>query len=192
MENQRDLRVQKTYAALFRAFEELLKKKSFEEMTVRELCNIAQTRTATFYKHFTDKYDFFAFMVKELREDYSNNAEIPNSSDSTEYYLTLLYSGLKFLHEKEALIHAIDSDSMMTIIMQTTGNNVRSRLIEHLKKDQAAGCRLAAEPELLAELLIGALNQVSRWWLQDKNQVTIDGLNERLTLFINRMIGKNC
>ena len=47
-----DLRIQKTYAALTRAFTDLLKVKSFEQITVRELCDAAMVRTATFYNHF--------------------------------------------------------------------------------------------------------------------------------------------
>lgn len=60
MNEKRDLRVQKTYTALFSAFENLITKKNFEDITVRELCDLALVRTATFYKHFTDKYDFLS------------------------------------------------------------------------------------------------------------------------------------
>ena len=59
-----DLRAKKIYDALIKAFEELLEEKSFEEITINELCDRAQTRRATFYKHFSDKYEFFQFMLK--------------------------------------------------------------------------------------------------------------------------------
>ena len=63
MDKKLDLRTQKIYVALIKAFEELLQEKSFEEITINELCDQAQTRRATFYKHFSDKYDFFQFML---------------------------------------------------------------------------------------------------------------------------------
>ena len=65
MPEKQDLRVQKTYAALFQAFQELLTEKDFESITVTELCDRAMIRTATFYKHFADKYAFFAFLINE-------------------------------------------------------------------------------------------------------------------------------
>lgn len=53
-----DLRIQKTYAALTQAFTEMLKVKQFEQITVKELCDAAMVRTATFYNHFSDKLEF--------------------------------------------------------------------------------------------------------------------------------------
>ena len=58
-----DLRTQKVYSSLIEAFKNLLIEKSFEEITINELCDRACTRRATFYKHFSDKYDFFLFVI---------------------------------------------------------------------------------------------------------------------------------
>lgn len=63
MENL-DLRVQKTYLALIDAFENLLKEKEFEKISVTELCDTAMVRRPTFYSHFLDKYEFFTFFIK--------------------------------------------------------------------------------------------------------------------------------
>ena len=66
MEKKTDLRIQKTYLALQNAFEALLEEKRFEELTVNELCDKAMIRRTTFYKHFADKYEFFAFYIREM------------------------------------------------------------------------------------------------------------------------------
>ena len=60
-----DLRIQKTYAALTREFTALLKLKRFEQITVKELCDAAMVRTATFYNHFSDKYEFADFVISD-------------------------------------------------------------------------------------------------------------------------------
>ena len=65
MEQKMDLRIRKTYKALKDTFLELLSEKKFEDITVNELCERAMVRRATFYKHFADKYDFFAFFIRE-------------------------------------------------------------------------------------------------------------------------------
>ena len=66
MEKKIDLRLQKTYLALRNAFTELMEEKRFEELTVNELCDRALIRRTTFYKHFADKYDYFAFYIREM------------------------------------------------------------------------------------------------------------------------------
>lgn len=61
-----DLRIKKTYRALFDAFTELLEEHRFEGLTVAMLCDRAMIRRTTFYKHFRDKNDYFAFYIDEL------------------------------------------------------------------------------------------------------------------------------
>ncbi|MFR7670084.1 MAG: hypothetical protein ACLU0O_04550 [Collinsella sp.] len=39
---------------------------SFEDLTVAMLCDRAMIRRTTFYKHFRDKNDYFAFYIDEL------------------------------------------------------------------------------------------------------------------------------
>ena len=53
-----DLRVRKTKKALFDAFMSLLAKKPYEDITINELCDAADVRRATFYKHYSDKVSF--------------------------------------------------------------------------------------------------------------------------------------
>ena len=57
-EKKTDLRVLKTKQALRNSFIDLIREKTFESITVNELCDQAMVRRATFYKHYADKYDF--------------------------------------------------------------------------------------------------------------------------------------
>ena len=145
MPQKRDLRVQKTYTALFRAFETLLTKKRFEDITVTELCDAAVIRTATFYKHFPDKYAFVAFMVQELRAQYYESAAKLQTDTREDFYLNLIRAGFDFLAENESLVKAADSDGMMNIIASTTGDSLRQALVANLNQDRHpsdAVCRI--------------------------------------------------
>ena len=62
-----DLRIEKTYRLLLAAFTKLLEQYRYEDVTVAMLCDEAMIRRTTFYKHFADKAEFFAFFVDSLR-----------------------------------------------------------------------------------------------------------------------------
>ena len=188
MPQKRDLRVQKTYTALFRAFEELLKTKQFEDITVTELCDTAVIRTATFYKHFPDKYAFVAFMVQELRAQYYESAAKLQAATREEYYLNLIRAGFDFLSENESLVKAADSDGMMNIIAATTGDVLRQQLIRNLKQDKEDGYAIVSTPEMTAELMIGAINQTVRWWMRHRKEMTAEEYLQGLAPFIHRML----
>jgi AcrR family transcriptional regulator len=65
-----DLRIVKTKRALSSAFLQLLREKHFEEITINELCDRAEIRRATFYKHYTDKLNFLACFTRSLRDQF--------------------------------------------------------------------------------------------------------------------------
>ena len=52
-----DRRILKTKKNLKRTLIELLSQKAFEQISVKELCETAQTSRITFYTHYNDKYD---------------------------------------------------------------------------------------------------------------------------------------
>ncbi|WP_268912924.1 TetR/AcrR family transcriptional regulator [Lentilactobacillus sp. SPB1-3] len=68
VKNKRDLRFVKSQQRLYSAFEELLRKKSFDEISVRDICAQANTSRSGFYLHFEDKYDLVQKYQREFIE----------------------------------------------------------------------------------------------------------------------------
>ena len=60
-----DPRIKRTRQLLVQAFEDLLKDKSFDAMTVQDIADRATVNRATFYAHFTDKYALFDYVASE-------------------------------------------------------------------------------------------------------------------------------
>src|SRR5699024_7072102 len=74
---KRDLRIVKTLSAIDTAFLELLQEKSFDKITIKEICERALINRATFYSHYSDKFQLIESyqesLVKGIREIlYSN------------------------------------------------------------------------------------------------------------------------
>lgn len=79
-----DKRVQKTKQDLYHAFFELLKQKSYGQITVKDVIQLAECSRGTFYAHYNNKDDLlneiihflFKEMVKAYRSSYINKASI--------------------------------------------------------------------------------------------------------------------
>lgn len=184
----RDLRVQKTYDALMDALMDLLDERPFDKITVKALCERARVRTATFYTHFRDKYDFFACMMKERRAASFDPHRAARLTDD-EFYRALVRSSLEFLQSNEGFIASIGRNDLLGIIVQTTGTELRDELVARLSSDVAAGRCIGGSPELVAELLIGAIQRSCHWWLSLDNRPAAETMAEELDCFIDRMRG---
>ena len=188
MSEKRDLRVQKTYSALFEAFQELLHEKDFDSITVTELCGRAIIRTATFYKHFEDKYAFFSFMVQEGFQKY-REILMDESLSCEDYYLNIVRISLRLLQYDPSLVRTIQSNNVMTVIARTTGDGLIHLLVERLKRDQKNGCDLAAPPELTAEILIGAVHHLCIWRMEHQSELSDEEFIASLRPFVRRLLG---
>lgn len=171
MKEKRDLRVQKTYDALIASFQDLLGEKNFEEITVKELCTRAKTRTTTFYTHFSDKYDFFSFMVKELRRSFAKDAELTyNKEDASAYYTALICKGMDYLENNEKLANSVKGNGMLSGMLQFMPDEITEELRQHLRQDYD-GYKKLNDPDVLLQFLIGGLNQVTEWWFANRRSL---------------------
>ena len=66
-ENQKkeDLRIRRTKKLLSNALFELIKKKPFDKVSVCDICDAAMVHRATFYSHFSDKYELLTYSIDE-------------------------------------------------------------------------------------------------------------------------------
>ena len=81
-----DLRVQRTYLLLKNALLELLAKKSFDEIKVNDICNLAMIHRTTFYSHFQDKYDLLEYCIKNIEQELTEKINTTQYSNSKEFY----------------------------------------------------------------------------------------------------------
>lgn len=184
-----DLRIQKTYDALFTAFRKLLSEKKFEDITVRELCVHAKIRTATFYSHFTDKYDFFAFMIRRIQQEFWENSELCLSDMEPENYISsVICSGLDFLEQNESFIYAVEANPILAPTMHMLSKEMHSRILQQFQMITDRGTRLTATPEILTELFVGAMSQICHWWYIHREEMSKKQMLEILSVVLPKMI----
>ena len=152
-----DLRIKKTYRALFDAFTELLEEYRFEDLTVAMLCDRAMIRRTTFYKHFRDKNDYFAFYIDELMSG------LPQKQPDE--------AGAVSAEDVRALRHAILDDAMDlilaherlmdNILASRIARSIRERVMNVLAEDALAPVSLETTSEFIAG---GIIRLFTNWW----------------------------
>ena len=135
MEKKTDLRIQKTYLALQNAFVSLLEEKRFEELTVNELCDRAMIRRATFYKHFADKYEYFAFYIREMVAAF--RAQLPQDvvdGNIADYITQMSQALLEFANQHEKMVRNIGNSSMFPVLISIFLDQVTEDIADALRR----------------------------------------------------------
>lgn len=188
MEQKTDLRVLKTYKALCETFSEMLEEKKFEDITVNELCERAMVRRATFYKHFADKYEFFAFFIRGTQEEFNANIAEYNHEDSPySYYVYLLKNSVKLLQERKKIVDNVLKSSAFPTLLEIISEEIYRNVLLHMKENVREGMVSTVSPTILASFYTGGIVQTLRFWVTTPNQITeekmVEEIEKILTLF---------
>jgi len=173
MKRKEDARVVRTKSRLFNAFTELLSEKTFEEITIQAICNRSNVRRATFYKHFSDKYDFLAGLTRDLRgkfeENFNREAKLTDLAPA-EYYLKYLRAIIDFLDKNEAIVKLILNSSLSSAMVSVVVEENYIRTKEKLDEDVRNGLGLIASTDTVAIYIAGGIsNAIIKWLTLGKN-----------------------
>ena len=158
MEKKTDLRIQKTYLALQNAFVALLEEKRFEELTVNDLCDRAMIRRTTFYKHFADKYEFFAFYIREMVSTFRD--QLPPDvmdGDAAAYFLQMSQELLRFWHLHEKMVHNIENSRMFPLLLSILLEQITEDIIMVLRRSCPALAQNGSKLKGVAAFYAGGL-----------------------------------
>lgn len=191
-----DLRIEKTYRALLTAFTHLLETHRYEEITVAMLCNEAVIRRTTFYRHFADKSEFFAFFVDNLRLELLKHGEesvddelarlsCPQDPTVDEEGVAILQGMVSFMLEHETLVDNIFESSMsgmlMLMMVDKVAETIRERYRNVYRIEGGELPTLASASEFAAG---GLVRLLEKWWVSGHSK---QGEAE-LTLTANRLV----
>lgn len=186
-----DLRIKKTYRALFEAFTELLEEHRFEDVTVAMLCDRAMIRRTTFYKHFRDKNDYFAFYIDELMSGLPQKRADADAAEGAEDVRALRHEvfadamDLILAHEQlmDNILASSMSGMLTSMICDRIARSIRGRVMSALDEDALAPVSLETTSEFVAG---GIIRLFTMWWesghaLERRSEIAdvVDALFER-------------
>lgn len=130
-----------------KALIEMMEEMPFEDIKVKGLCDRAMIRKSTFYKHFADKYELLAFIVKEVINDYNERIRQDSPTDDpVAFYNKMLDYVFEFAKANQKLIRsAIRSDSLV-LLLNIMSQQVMPDICQKLNQVQARGHRMPAAP----------------------------------------------
>lgn len=93
-----DARVRYTKMVIVQSFVKLLKEKSINKITVKEICAMSEINRATFYKHYLDVYDLLDKIEEQFLKELNG---VLNSRENNTLKDTLTFIMVSFKAEKE-------------------------------------------------------------------------------------------
>ena len=184
-----DLRVQKTKAALFRAFYELLAEKSYESITINELCERAMVRRATFYKHYRDKQDFLLGLVSRFREQFRAMIKADGESITLAEYFTKYISNTvdRIVTYPEIVKNILASQMRDPFINVVLRSNFKDA-IDRINEAAALGVRISVSTEVAASMIVGGSSIFLIQWFENGMQIPRERLEADIAETIKRVL----
>ena len=161
-----DVRVKRTYNQLFVALVDLLGEKSFDDLTVLEICERAGVHRATFYKHFVDKYDFlnvcFNFSLSNLTFDKIAESYTPETMKIS--CMNMIAKVLDFVDENRAVVVSLSTDRSSTSFNSALNDAIAAFLEERINTVRPKNDKLSRTVPLLANYYAGAIVGIIKCW----------------------------
>ena len=185
-----DIRVRRTYNQLTEALIKLLAQKSFDDLTVLEICNQANVHRATFYKHFVDKHDFLncCFKMKLAELDFEKSDNNFSIEQMKENCMKMIEKVISFIEENKEFVFCVSSEHYSSYFTNSLSDAIADFIIEQIRSKASFSEKLGYNLQLMAYYYSGAIVNLVRWWSTSENVCS-----KRMFLeFANRKIDDLC
>lgn len=168
MQKNVDRRIVQTKQKLRKAFADMMRVMSFDDITVFDLCDAANVRRATFYRHYTDKYHFLSCIVSTVLDEISERiALLEDIKDPTEYYCSYVNEVLSYFKYHREVLNNIISSTAFSTVKDIILHGTLCSFKHDLSKNISAGIELPARVDIMSEFLNGGIAQIMILWLTD-------------------------
>lgn len=130
-----DRRVRRTKKLLTQALTELLQKKQVNEITVKELTDLADMNRGTFYMYYRDIFDMLEKIEDELFQKLDVIAQSHEHGDPTQQVKPILLDLFRFIEENQEMCRVLLSPNGDMNFLHRLYEAIRERSLE-IWKDQ--------------------------------------------------------
>ena len=162
-----DIRITKTQMALSKTLMDLLEKKSFQKITVNDICQGAIVSRSTFYMHFEDKYQLMLFCLQEERKRFDKAAQSMAPRD-------ILHVVLSSVYERKRVFHNFFKAEIDMELFNMFRNFFHDFIAEALAKLAKQGMKLPGPIPPSAAYYASGLAGMAIWWIEQDFSIPID------------------
>lgn len=175
-----DLRVQRTRKFLWEALLSLLEEKSFEQISITDICTRAMVHRTTFYKHYQDKTELLDDGIRQMLEGLRQ--EVDRALDSEpKIRLTYLFSYVAKHSRFYALMLSKEGvSSFQTLLRQVFAERSEVKLQKLIQPSR----EVVAPPTVMAQFWAGALIATLSWWLENQMPYSSDEMASYVSGFL--------
>ncbi len=168
-----DVRIIKTKQSIENALMELLKKKTWDKISIKNICEQAMISRSTFYSHFADKYDLLSHLISGENLSFSR---VSDSKDVREK----IRDRLLRIKEAEVVLNNLFNGRPEEEIVSMLSNQFRDMaenvLAEHGVKDYISEEGL----NIAIGFYAAGLSYTVALWIMQMPTVTVDEMTENL------------
>ncbi|WP_271751878.1 TetR/AcrR family transcriptional regulator [Cohnella sp. JJ-181] len=181
-EGSTDLRVRRTRKLLWDALMALLGQsgRTFESLTVAEICERAMVHRTTFYKHFEDKYHLLCAGFEELNKELA-------AMDVEERMIRPMQLLERIGHQRQfrtMMKSDQESTSVKSLMHRIGSGNMKNDLLALERKDGP----FPVPAEIIAEFYTGAITSLGAWWVQHGSDVPAETMDRYIGELLNPAI----
>ena len=178
-----DARVRYTKMVIVQSFIKLLKDKSINRITVKEICELSEINRATFYKHYLDVYD----LLDKIETQYLDElTEVLNSRENNtpKDVLTLIMASFKAEEEIYTAVFSENGDPSFPSKVLEKCNYVeidQAHMSKNLTKEQRIW---------VYQFIANGCNGILNKWISDGMKEPISEVAEFVEVLVKSSLSK--
>jgi AcrR family transcriptional regulator len=147
--------------------QELLERKSFQKITVNDICQDAMVSRSTFYLHFEDKYQLLMFFLQNERKQLEKDMRQLGARDSIREALCIIKDRKRTYRN---IFEAENNSELFEMFVKFFLGFVSDTLSDSKKQ----GVELIGPVPILSAYYASGIAGTILWWIKDDFSVPID------------------
>lgn len=169
-----DRRVERTRRTLHSALIALLHERSWDEVSVQDICERADVGRSTFYTHFTDREELLLIGFDNMRKQL--HAHIAQQTSSARRPLQFMEGLIVHAHANQRLFRALVGKRGGQAVLQ----RFRQLLVELVREDLATFCPPGPEQDVAVRFVAGGLLELLSWSVEARRAPPPDQIERHL------------